>query len=132
MSAVIEGMEAVTVHVSDIRRARKFYGEVLQLKELQYDEHASRAVFAIPGTNVALRMHVQGEGEGGREPGTVTGVVFSHHDPVSAFQEIERRGGAITDPPHEIHPPGMTLTLGVFADPDGNEFVLRSPPVPTR
>jgi len=132
MSDVIEGMEAVTVHIRDIHRARKFYTDVLGLKELQFDGNVGRAVYAIPGSTTALRMHVYDPGEGGREPGTVSGIVFSHHDPESACAEISRRGGHVVDPPHKISPPGFTATLSVIADPDGNEFVLRSPPTPTK
>ncbi len=132
MVATIEGLEAVTVHVREIRRARKFYGEVLGLKELQFDGSVGRAVFAIPGATATLRMHVYDPAEGGREPGTVSGVVFSHHDPASACAEIVRRGGTVTDPPHEIRPPGFSAMMAVIADPDGNEFVLRSPPTPTK
>jgi predicted enzyme related to lactoylglutathione lyase len=131
MTAIIEGMEAVTVHVRDIEKARKFYGEVLGLEVAQFDGKVGRAVFAIPGSSARLRMHVYDPEEGGREPGTVSGIVFSHHDPVAACAEITKRGGRITDPPHEIHPPGFTAVLSVFADPDGNEFILRSPPRPT-
>lgn len=132
MTAMIEGLEAVTVHVRDIHQARKFYGEVLGLSELQFDGNVGRAVFAIPGIPSTLRMHLYDPEEGGREPGTVSGVVFSHHDPVAACKEIERRGGQVTVAPHEIHPPGFTAVLSVIADPDGNEFVLRSPPMPTK
>ena len=132
MAAMIEGLEAVTVHVRDIHKARTFYGRVLGLNELQFDATAGRAVFAIPGTTTTLRMHVYDAGEGGREPGTVSGIVFTHHDPESACAEIARRGGKVTDPPHRINPPGFTVTLSVIADPDGNEFVLRSPPTPTK
>ena len=128
MTATIEGLEAVTVHIRDIHKARNFYGEVLGLKEIQFDGKVGRAVFAIPGTTTTLRMHVYDPEEGGREPGTVSGIVFSHHDPASACAEITRRGGMVTDPPHTINPPGLTATLSVIADPDGNEFVLRSPP----
>jgi len=132
MPATVEGLEAVTVHVRDIHKARRFYGEVLGLKELQFDGTVGRAVFAIPGATATLRMHVYDPEEGGREPGTVTGIVFSHHDPASACAEIARRGGMVTDPPHKINPPGFSMTLSVIADPDGNEFVLRSPPTPTK
>lgn len=132
MTATIEGLEAVTIHLRDIHKARKFYGEVLGLQELQFDGAAGRAVFAIPGTTTTLRMHVYDADEGGREPGTVSGLVFSHHDPVAACAEIVRRGGQVVEPPHTIHPPGFTAVLAVIADPDGNEFVLRSPPKPSR
>ncbi|MGD0588655.1 MAG: VOC family protein [Thermoplasmata archaeon] len=125
MSDVIEGMEAVTVHIQDIQRARKFYSEVLGLREVSYTAAASRAAYAIPGTTTLLTMHIQGDGEGGREPGTVSGVVFSHHDPKAACSEIRKRGGSIVDEPHTFQAPIGMVTLGVFADPDGNQFVLR-------
>lgn len=125
MVEVIEGMEAVTVHIRDIQKARKFYSEVLGLKEVSFLPNAPRAAFAIPGTSTLLTMHIMGEGENGREPGTVSGVVFSHHDPAAACAEIRRRGGTIVDEPRTFAAAVGTVTLGVFADPDGNQFVLR-------
>lgn len=125
MSSVIEGMEAVTVHIRDIERARTFYSKVLGLKEVSYVPAASRAAYEIPGTTTLLSMHILGEGEGGREPGTVSGIVFSHHDPAAACAEIRRRGGTIVDEPRTFPTPLGAVTLGVFADPDGNQFVLR-------
>ncbi len=124
MANVIEGMEAVTVHIRDIQRARKFYSEVLGLAEVSYIPSASRAAYAIPGTKTRLTMHVLGEGEGGREPGTVSGIIFSHHDPRAACAEIRKRGGSIVDAPKTFPTAMGTVTLGVFADPDGNQFVL--------
>lgn len=125
MVDIIEGIEAVTVHIRDIERSRSFYREVLGLREVNYLPAASRAAFAIPGTNTLLTMHVAGPEEGGREPGTVSGIVFTSHDPVRACAEIQRRGGMIVDAPHTFPAAIGTVTLGVFADPDGNQFVLR-------
>jgi predicted enzyme related to lactoylglutathione lyase len=125
MSDVIEGMEAVSVHIVDIERSRKFYSEVLGLKEVSFTAAASRAAFAIPGSTTLLTMHIQGKDEGGREPGTVTGVVFGHHDPKAACAEIRKRGGSIVNEPETFQSPIGTQTRGVFADPDGNEFVIR-------
>ena len=125
MTEVIEGMEAVTVHIRDIERARRFYTGVLGLKEVSYIPKISRAAYAIPGTTTLLAMHILGEGEGGREPGTVSGVVFSHHDPKAACSEIRKRGGTIVDEPVTFPTAMGMVTLGVFADPDGNQFVLR-------
>jgi predicted enzyme related to lactoylglutathione lyase len=136
MSEVIEGMEAVSVHISDIERARKFYSGVLGLKEVSFIAAASRAAFAIPGTTTLLTMHIQGEGEGGREPGTVSGIIFSHHDPKAACAEIHKRGGSIVDEPATFQTALGMQTRGVFADPDGNQFVIRHiekgpPPTPS-
>ena len=125
MADVIEGMEAVTVHVRDIQRARKFYSEVLGLKEVSFISAASRAAFAIPGSTTLLTMHIQGEGEGGREPGTVSGIIFSHRDPKAACEEIRRRGGTIVDEPRTFETPMGKQHRAVFADPDGNQFVIR-------
>lgn len=125
METVIEGLEAVTIHVRDIQRSREFYSKVLGLKEISYIEKASRAAFALPGTSTVLTMHPMGPDEGGREPGTVSGIVFAHRDPVAACAEIQRRGGTIVDEPVTYTNPLGRVTLGVLADPDGNQFVLR-------
>jgi len=125
MSDIIEAMEAVTVHIRDIERARKFCTEVLGLREVSFIPAASRAAFAIPGTTTLLTMHVLGENEGGREPGTVSGIVFSNHDPKAACSEILKRGGTIVDGPNTFPTALGTVTLCVVADPDGNQFVIR-------
>jgi len=124
MERPVEGMQAVTVHVRDIEAARRFYREVLGLTEAGFSEQTGRAVFVLPGTPTVLAMHVQRPGEGGREPGTVSGIVFTHHDPAAAVEEIRRRGGTITMEPITMPGPGGTITRAAIADPDGNEFLL--------
>ena len=121
---MIAGLHAITVHIRDIHKARVFYRDVLGLEEMKFDERASRAVFALPGTSTILTMHIMAPGEEGREPGTVSGVVFSHADPAAACAEIKRRGGTVTAEPKVVELPGATFVRGVFADPDGNEFVI--------
>lgn len=124
MTEAITGLHAVTIHIQDIGKARSFYRDVLGLKELSFDEKARRAVFALPGTSTILSMHVMAPGEGGREPGTVSGVVFSHPDPAVACAEIKRRGGAVTLEPTVVEMPGAKFVRAVIADPDGNEFLI--------
>ncbi|MDA4113229.1 MAG: VOC family protein [Thaumarchaeota archaeon] len=117
-------MQAVSIHIRDIHKARRFYKDVLGLRELQFEEKASRAVFALPGTSTVLTMHIQVPGEEGRDPGTVSGIVFSHPDPVAACDEIKRRGGSVTMEPKLIEVPGAKFVRAVIADPDGNEFLI--------
>jgi predicted enzyme related to lactoylglutathione lyase len=124
MTEPIAGLHAVTIHIRDIRKARTFYGDVLGLRELKFDEKLSRAVFALPGTQTILSMHIQAPGEEGRDPGTVSGVIFSHPDPAAACEEIKRRGGTVTVEPNTIEMPGVKFVRAVIADPDGNEFVI--------
>jgi predicted enzyme related to lactoylglutathione lyase len=118
----IEGLSAVSVHVTDIDRSRKFYHDVLGLREVEFQPERQRAVFAIPDSNVLLTMHVMTDPrEEGRPPGTVSGILFKHHDPAAAMEEIRRRGGTVTG---EVTRTPWGLVRGAFADPDGNEFVL--------
>src|SRR5712691_4875810 len=115
MKEVITGLHAVTVHIRDIQKARGFYQEVLGLHELKFDEKASRAVFALPGTSTILSMHIQAPGEEGRDPGTVSGVVFSHPDPAAACDEIKGRGGVVTVEPKLIEMPGAKFVRAAIA-----------------
>lgn len=123
-SPAFEGLNAVTVHITDVARSRAFYGEVLGLTEVGYEPERQRLVYALPGTSTLLTMHVMSDTrEGGREPGTVSGLVFGHRDPAAGLEEIRRRGGSIVAEATKL-PSGFVR--GVFADPDGNEFILAS------
>ena len=124
MSDVVYGLHAVTVHIRDVNRARGFYRDVLGLKELMFDDRANRAVYALPNSSTLLTMHIMAPGEEGREPGTVSGVVFQHPDPEAACREIVRRGGTVTAEPRRIETAIGSFFRGVIADPDGNEFVI--------
>jgi len=124
MTDIVTGLHSVTVHVRDIPKARQFYTQVLGLKEVKYDEPGSRIVYALPGTPTLLSMHIQGPTEEGRDPGTVSGIVFRHPDPMAALDELKRRGGTVTVEPKVIEFGGSKFVRGVFADPDGNEFVM--------
>jgi catechol 2,3-dioxygenase-like lactoylglutathione lyase family enzyme len=124
MAEVVTGLHAVTIHVRDIQKARTFYQDVLGFNELNFQEKSNRAVFAIPGTSTLLTMHLPAPGEEGREPGTVSGIVFRHPDPVAACAEIRRRGGTVTVDPKSIESPFGDFVRAVIADPDGNEFII--------
>jgi catechol 2,3-dioxygenase-like lactoylglutathione lyase family enzyme len=124
MSEVITGLHSVTIHIRDIQKARTFYQDVLGFKELNFEEKASRAVFALPGTSTLLTMHIQGPGEEGRDPGTVSGIVFRSPDPGAACEAIKRRGGTVTVEAKLIESPFGKFVRAVIADPDGNEFII--------
>jgi predicted enzyme related to lactoylglutathione lyase len=126
MPRVIEGLQAVTVHVTDLRRAREFYSRVLGLEEERPLPNVPRAVFKIPGSSTRLLMHVQSGDEGGRAPGTVSGILFHCSDPVAATVVVKENGGSIVDEPWTMHRGESAIVRVVVADPDGNEFILSS------
>lgn len=128
MDEVVTGLHSLSIHITDIQKARTFFRDVLGLKELTFDEKGSRAVFAIPGSSAPLTMHIMGPTEEGRPAGTVSGITFRNSDPRAACAEIKRRGGTITVEPNDIEFPGGKFTRAVFADPDGNEFVISNRP----
>lgn len=118
----IQGLSAVTVHITDVDRSRRFYGEVLGLQEKEYQPDRQRLVYALPGSSTLLTMHVMSDPrEEGRAPGTVSGIVFAHSDPVAALNEIRQKGGTVVA---EARKMPWGLVRGVFADPDGNEFII--------
>ncbi len=126
MSDVVEGLHAVTVHVRDIHKARAFYRDVLGLEERGFDEKAQRLVFGLPRSSTLLTMHIMAPGEEGRDPGTVSGIVFHHPDPRAATELVRKRGGAVTMEAQQVdHPLGKFYRSGI-ADPDGNEFIISS------
>jgi catechol 2,3-dioxygenase-like lactoylglutathione lyase family enzyme len=128
MVEVVTGLHSVSIHITDIHKARLFFRDVLGLKEISFDEKGNRAVFAIPGSSAPLSMHIMGPTEEGRPAGTVSGITFKHPDPRAACEELKRRGGTITVEPTDIDFPGGKFTRAVFADPDGNEFVISNRP----
>lgn len=126
MSEIVDGLRAVTVHVTDLDKSRAFYAQVLGLEEDPPIPNFPRLSFRIPGTSTRLTMHIQGPDEGGREPGTVTGVMFHSTDPRAACEMIRQRGGTVTHEPWSADRGGVTVIRAVIADPDGNEFLLSS------
>ena len=119
---VIQGLDAITVHLTKPNqdKARDFYTRVLGLQEVSWEHEAGRGVWKIPG-GATLVAHVMREGEPGRPPGTVTGVMFAAHDARASGEEIRKRGGHIVDEAWKA-PWGPTYVT--IADPDGNEYLL--------
>ena len=120
MKTEIQKIDAIWVHIRNIKKARVFYRDVLGLKELRASDDEEYAVYQIP-RGPWLGIHKQGRKEPGRKAGTVSGVYFKVKDPRKAAKAIAKRGGKITDRPEKQPWGDWTATI---ADPDGNEFVI--------
>mgnify|MGYP000223642895 CR=1 FL=1 len=120
MPSEIQKIDAIWVHIRNIKKARVFYRDVLGLKELRGSDEEEYAIYQIP-RGPSLGIHKQGKNEPGRKAGTVSGVYFKVKDPRKAAAAIKKRGGRITDRPQKQPWGDWTATV---ADPDGNEFVI--------
>ena len=105
----------VSVHVSDLAAARRFYGEALGLAVLS-QPGADEVFFDLGGT--PLSVHVDRDGTCGRAPGGATGF-YLQVDDVDAWQQRLVDMGVRVTREHE-------RVLSAF-DADGNEVVLWKP-----
>lgn len=120
MKSEIEGIDAIWVHIRNIKKAREFYRDVLGFKELRASDEEEYGMYKIPH-GPTLGVHRQAKGEPGRRAGTVSGIYFKVKDVPRTARKIAERGGKITDKPEKQPWGDWTATV---ADPDGNEFVL--------
>lgn len=127
MDPPILELDAITIHVLDVEASRRFYREVLGLREVLFSQ--GLAVFVLPG-GARLAMHVQEPGEPGRPAGTVTGLLLRVKDCAEAVRTLKARGANVYDGPWKA-PWGPTYAT--LADPSGNEFLLieRDAPLPS-
>lgn len=114
-------LSANLIFVKDVKAAVQFYRDILGMKlvaeRVHYTEYQlGPATFLVESANVAERAPgFQETRVGGR-----TGIVFKVEDVKKAVEDLRGRGARIAvEPVH--HRWGWNA---VFADPDGNEFIL--------
>jgi predicted enzyme related to lactoylglutathione lyase len=119
--SLFNGINVVSISVTDLDAARRFYGTVLGLGEPVYDlpdagwiEFASGA----PHGNIAVTL-----AEEGWEPRVSTTIVFNTADCAAACAELRARGVRCEDP---VVFPGF-VTFASFYDPFGNRLQMCSP-----
>lgn len=119
----ITGTLAMTMHVHDLGKVSKFW-EGLGLERLHAD--ADVASFAVPGSGPIMLHRWQSacQANGGRPPGTVSGIMLHVDDAQAATERAAKAGGKVVAPPFPAPTGGH---WAVVADPDGNEFMICAP-----
>lgn len=118
---VFKGINVVSIAVSDLDEARRFYRDVLGLGEPIYDlPEAGWIEFGsgAPSGNIAVT-----KAETGWTPSMGTTVVLDVEDCDGACTELRRRGVRCEDP---VVFPGY-VTFCSFYDPFGNRLQMCSP-----
>lgn len=111
--------DTLTLHVEDIDDAVAFYRDQLGFRLAQDLREQDFALFE--GGGLTLGLHVPFEGEGGRQPGGATGVIFSVADVRSTVESLKDKGVEIGDP---VEKTPWGALAGTILDPSGNEILV--------
>lgn len=119
--AIFEGINVVSISVTDLDRARTFYGEVLGLGSPLFDlPEAGWVEFSAGGESGNISVT---KADSSWRPSTGTTLVLNVPDCHAAVDELRRRGVKCEDP--QVFP-GF-VTFASFSDPFGNRLQMCSP-----
>ncbi len=118
MTAIVTGVDFVSIPTSDLARAVAFYGETLGLLRSVYRPERNFAEFET-GTVTLSVVDPERMGIGSLQP-NANHVALHVEDVATARAELEKRGVTFA---------GDTFDTGVchmafFSDPDGNALML--------
>jgi catechol 2,3-dioxygenase-like lactoylglutathione lyase family enzyme len=134
-------IEVISVPVTDVDRAKEFYGTVCGF-HVDLDQEVSPGVRIVqitpPGSrcSIALTQGMPSPGQPDMTPGSLQGVQICVTDIEAAHAELSGRGVDISPVQHVGAggwEPGKGETWNSFAffsDPDGNGWVLQEAPAP--
>jgi catechol 2,3-dioxygenase-like lactoylglutathione lyase family enzyme len=109
----------VSLHIRDVARAERFYGETLGLQHLF--TYGDLAFFDLDGT----RLYLHRKNEADWQPGSI--LYFVIDDIEAAYAELGRRGVELTGEPHCIfvhEDTGIEEWMAFFSDGEGNTLAL--------
>jgi catechol 2,3-dioxygenase-like lactoylglutathione lyase family enzyme len=120
---MIKAIKFVGIPVSDQQRALEFYTNALGFRvvtDQPFDDKQRWIELGIGRSSSGLTLFTP-EGHENRI-GTFTGISFVADDVKATFREMSAKGVTFIQEPQEAD----WGTAAVFADPDGNQFVLSS------
>jgi catechol 2,3-dioxygenase-like lactoylglutathione lyase family enzyme len=108
----------VSLHVRDVARAERFYGQTLGLPHVF--TFGDLAFFDMDGTR--LYLHRKDDDEW--QPGSI--LYFRVDDIGASWDELGQRGVELQEPPHVIfvHEDGLEERMAFFSDGEGNTLAL--------
>ena len=135
-------IEIVVLPVSDVDRAKRFYGDLGWRLDLDFasSEDDYRVIqYTPPGSGCSIMF---GKNMTAATPGSVQGIHLVVSDIVAARSELIRRGIEVSQPFHDVggvfhHTDGKCQEAGLnpdrksyasyasFSDPDGNGWLLQ-------
>jgi predicted enzyme related to lactoylglutathione lyase len=117
---IVERTDFVSVPVTDMERAKAFYGETLALPEIEHPEQGFPEYRL--GENVSLYLlQMENIGQAFTAPHTAS-IALRVTDVEAAQKELEAKG-VVFDFGAEPFDTGV-CHMALFKDPDGNQFML--------
>jgi predicted enzyme related to lactoylglutathione lyase len=116
MAVQVRGVDFILMSVSDVERARKFYGETLGLKPAaewppywyEFDAGASTIAICTPSENAPQPPYKEGS----------CSVALAVADAKAVMEELKGKGVKVLGEVEE----SSTCITGRIADPDGNQI----------
>ena len=127
-------LEVVTVPVSDVDRAKRFYEQLGWRLDADFVNGNRRVVqLTPPGSDASIWI---GKGLTTAAPGSLQGLLLIVHDVETARADLARRGVKVSEVFHTGAPLGPPLpgpdperksyaSFAAFSDPDGNGWVFQ-------
>jgi catechol 2,3-dioxygenase-like lactoylglutathione lyase family enzyme len=119
MTGILRSVNSVRIFTRDLERARRFYGDVLELEEQAAG--GGFVVFDLSGVDIILEFIAADDEEGEDLVGRLLTASFRVDDVEAAYQYLQDRGVSFLQPP-ERQPWGGTLAFA--RDPDDNVITL--------
>lgn len=127
-------LEVVTVPVSDVDRAKRFYEQLGWRLDADFVNGDRRVVqFTPPGSDASIWI---GRGLTTAAPGSLQGLLLVVHDVMTTRADLVRRGVGVSEVFHTPAPLASPLpgpdperksyaSFATFSDPDGNGWLMQ-------
>jgi catechol 2,3-dioxygenase-like lactoylglutathione lyase family enzyme len=128
-------LEVVVIPVSDVDRAKRFYGGLGWRLDADFivDDSFRGVQFTPPGSSCSIQF---GRGITSAVPGSASGNYLVVSDIVAARAELAGRGVAVSEVFHRVGPGTPAISgpdparrsyssFATFSDPDGNSWLLQ-------
>jgi catechol 2,3-dioxygenase-like lactoylglutathione lyase family enzyme len=129
LSAIDMGLEVVTVPVSDVDRAKRFYQSLGWRLDIEIDLGDFRQIQMTP-PHSQCSIHF-GKGITTMEPGCLEKLYLAVKDIDAAREDLLSRGIDVSEVEEQPKPPGLDVpgrsyfAYASFSDPDGNRWLLQ-------
>jgi len=135
-TAIDMKLEVVVIPVSDIDRAKRFYGNLGWRLDADFAKDAFRVVqFTPPGSPCSIHLGTARTGIEPAAPGSVQGLYLIVSDIEAAHADLAGRGVDVSEVFHRADPGGRLSgpdsarrsysSFVSFSDPDGNGWLLQ-------